>query len=86
MNSNYTYLTKLYARWTVYIDECSPDSIRLKIVCSTYGDYEIRFLFSSLDFIPQEEGLLRLRRRVGEGFISTLRDICIYLHNTRSRT
>ena len=82
MTENYTFLTKLYSRWTVYIDETPnpfPYSMELKVICSTYGEYHLTFLLDTMNFIPKEEGLLRLKRRVGEGFISTLRDICIYL-------
>lgn len=89
MTENYTFLTKLYSRWAIYINE-NPNSfsffMELKVVCSTYGEYHLTFLLDAMYFIPkEEEGLLRLKRRVREEFISTLRDICIYLSKKRVR-
>lgn len=82
MTENYTYLMTLYKRWTISINENPhpfPFSMELKVVCSTYGEYHLTFLLQTMDFIPKEEGLLRLKRATGDMFIQTLRDVCIYL-------
>lgn len=76
----YTYLMTISKRWKIYIDTAErPDAIPLKVVCTSYGEYEITFLRSTRDFIPKQEGYLRLLQSTGSMFTQTIKDVCNFL-------
>lgn len=76
----YTYLMTISKRWQIYIDMVEkPDAIPLKVVCATSGEYEITFLRSTRDFIPKQEGYIRLLHATGFMFTQTIKDVCNFL-------
>lgn len=76
----YIYLTTIYKRWKIYIDDVyRPDSVFVRAECDISGSYSLTFLKSLQDFPPKDEEYLRFVQQNVPYVLDFVRDICIYL-------
>ena len=78
--SRYIYLTTIYKRCRIYIDDVyRPDSMKVRVECYTSGSYTLTFLKSVQDFPPKDEEYMRIVQRNVPYILDFVRDVCIYL-------